>query len=43
MNRDKWLKNIKVIQSLKMPKKLKNFGLKIHKRSGIFKKSPKSF
>ena len=37
-NHDNWLKNNKVIQSQKLPKKLKIFSLKIHKGAGIFKK-----
>ena len=32
-------KNKKVIQSQKMPKKFKNFSLKIHKGVGILKKN----
>ena len=36
-NHGNWLKNKKVIQSQKMPKKLKIFSLKIHKGAGIFK------
>ena len=40
-NHDNWIKNKKVIQSQKMfkkmPKKLKNSSLKIHRVAGIFK------
>ena len=41
-NHDNWLKNKKVIQCQKMPKKLKFFYLKIDKGAGISNK-PKNF
>ena len=42
-NHGNWLKNKKVIHSIKMPKKFKIFSLKIHKGAGIFKNLPYNF